>query len=574
MGDAEKPAGQSPNLLISQSPSSLIQWAARWHVAFLLLLAVLAFHASSTMGAFVINDDLAWVQRAAADAHKPWNAFVQPLFGDYYRPIPELLWTLNYCLWGFDFDGHQLMFILMWLAGVCVVYAVGCRLGGRIAGFAAATLIGLNDVYLAISSWKSWYTTLAEYVAVLACVWAALRWLEERRTRYAVTAAALAVVAVLSRELAPLVLSAVALFALVLPGFKAAGPEFRRRAVGWLIVWAVVTSGVLLALPSYRSSVSRLLKSEPAPASAAAGASVSHSAYVWTRFVGHARGIFGASTPGHRFGWGVSAYLVWFATLLAVLRPRRERPALSRRYHRVLLGAFLLGAVVLAAPGGAAMVWRAFGALGEKAQAFPMEAMEPVAAAILILAFCVTAFCGDRLDRMLGAWFVASFIPVLFLEHTSNAYHLLALTALVLFTARAIAGFAMDELFPAVARLRGRARAAPDNDARYLLVAIFAGLALIQIMMLRTNVQLADSQIRERVKFGRAMKDHVDRAIQDVLDHAGPAKRVWVGPKPYAELAGLILREKYGFEEEQVDRPDVNGPQFSDPLVPIRADSR
>ena len=128
-------------------------------MAFLALLALLALHAFSTMGVYVVSDDLAWVQRAAADAHRPWNAFVQPLFGDYYRPIPELVWTLNYRLWGFDFDGHQLMFILLWLAGVCAVYAVGCRLGGRIAGFAAAALIGLNDIYLLIASWKSWYTT-------------------------------------------------------------------------------------------------------------------------------------------------------------------------------------------------------------------------------------------------------------------------------------------------------------------------------------------------------------------------------------------------------------------------------
>jgi len=579
LGDWEKCGVQSPNLLITQSPNHLIQWAARWHVAFLALLVLLALHALSTMGVFVVNDDLAWVQRAAADAHQPWNAFVQPMFGDYYRPIPELVWTLNYRLWGFDFEGHQLMFILMWLAGVCAVYAVGCRLGGRIAGFAAAALIGLNDVYLVISSWKSWYTTLTEYVAVLACVWAALKWLEERRPRYAIAAAALAVIAVLSRELAPLVLSAVAFFTLVLPGFKTPGPA-RRRAAGWLVVWAAVTGGVLFALPSYRSSVSKWLKSGPAPASAAAGAQTSRAAYVWTRFVGHTRSIFGVSSRDHRFGWGLSCYLVWFATVLAALRARRERPALSRRYRRVLLGAFLLGTVLLATP------W-AIGAIGGetlpgahqqspfplKVQAFRLEYLEPAAAALLILLFCAAAFAGDLLDRMLGAWFVVSFTPVLFLEHTSNAYHLLALTALALFTARALPGFAHDELLPAVARLRGKAPAGGADDARYILVAIFAGLVFIQTMMLRTNVQLSDSEIRNRVAYGRAVKAHVDSAIQNVLENAGPARRVWVGPKPYAELAGLILQEKYGFKVERPNQPGLVGLQAYDPLVPIYTDA-
>jgi len=567
LSDSEKSGVQSPNLPITQSPNGLIQWAAQWHVAFFALLALLAVCAASTMGVFLVSDDLAWAQRAVADAHQPWNAFAaHPLFGDYFRPIPELLWTLNYRLWGFDFDGHQLMFILTWLAGVCAIYAVGCGLGGRIAGFAAAALIGLNDQYLLIASWKSWYTTLTEFVAVLACIWAALAWLEDRRLRYAVAAGVLAVTAVLSRELAPLVLSAVALFMLVLPGFKKQGTECRGRPVVWLIVWAAATCTVLIALPTYRSSVSELLKRNPSPASAAAGAEASRAAYVWTRFVSHTRSIFGVSTRDHRFGWGISRYLVWFAALLAVLRARRDRPALVRRYRQVLLGAFLLGTVLLAAP------W-AIGAAGEKVQAFSTENVQPAAAAILILLFCAAAFAGDRLDRMLGAWFVVSFVPLLFLEHKSNAYHLLALTALALFTARKLTGFVQDELLPAVARLRGKAPARADDDAQYMLVAIFAALAFIQIMTLRSNVQLADAEIANRVKFGRAMEARVDRAIQDVLKNAGPSRRVWIGPKPYAELAGLILHEKYGFEVQRLGQSEVNGPQISDPLVPVRPDT-
>ena len=81
-----------------------------------------------------------------------------------------------------------------------------------------------------------------------------------------------------------------------------------------------------------------------------------------------------------------------------------------------------------------------------------------------------------------------------------------------------------------------------DDDARYILVAIFAALVFVQVMMLRTNVQLSDSEIQKRVEHGRAMKARVDRAIEDVLKNAGPARRVWVAPKPYAELAGLIRR--------------------------------
>ena len=45
-------------------------------------------------------------------------------------------------------------------------------------------------------------------------------------------------------------------------------------------------------------------------------------------------------------------------------------------------------------------------------------------------------------------------------------------------------------------------------------------------------------------------------------------------PAPYAELAGLILQEKYGFKVQRTDQPGLIGPEFADPLVPIRADTR
>jgi hypothetical protein len=538
-----------------------VQWATRWHVAFLALLAVLTLLAFSTMGVYVVSDDLAWVQRAAADAHQPWNAFVQPLFGDYYRPIPELVWTLNYCLWGFDFDGHQLMFILLWLAGVCAVYLVGCRLGGRIAGFAAATLVGLNYFYLLIASWKSWYTTLTEFVAVLACVWLTLTWLERRRTRYAIASAVMAVVAVLSRELAPLVISAVVLAGIVLPNFKAAEEKGRRRAVMWLVVWAVVTAAVLLALPSYRHSVVLLLKKAQAPAAAATGgAKEIPGEYVWTRFVTHTQGIFEQG--------GISRCLVWFAALFGFLRVRRERPAFAKKYHRVLLGALALGVIVLGLP------W-AVGAIGRKANDVSMNCVQPAMSGILMLLFCAVAFAGDRADRMLGAWFLAGFAPILLLEHQSGAYHLLAFAALALFTARALAAFVQEEFLPAVARLRGKAPVDRADDARYALVGFLAVLLISQAWTLGTGVRMAERRkdgIQDRVRHGRDMKAHVDRAIDGVLKNACPARQVWVAPEPYAELAGLILREKYGFKVQRLDPPDVIGLQAFDPLVHICTD--
>ena len=564
-----------------------LQGAVHWHAPFLLLILFLAVHSLSTFGVFVVSDDLAWVQRAAADAHKPWEAFGKPVFGDYYRPIPNLVWLMNYYLWDFDFDGHQLMFILMWLAGVCLVYAVGCRLGGRVAGFAAASLVGLNDVYLLISSWKSWYTTLTEFVVVLAWTLCFMEWLETRRRGYWTASAALAVIGLLSRELAPLIIAAAVLVAVILPAFKSPGlsaeasgaaplPEAdpakagfsRKRAIRRLVAWAVVTVAVLCILPSYRNSLKSLLGPK-----AGGGAEVGRAEYVWERFAYHASGILDFQVNlRQKHGYGILRFLVWSAAAFAALRARQDRPAFAARYRRMLIGAFLLGGILFALPWGA-------DAFGSGARALATAWAEPIAGAIVLLIFCAVALAGDRWDRILGAWFLVSFVPVLFLEHKSGAYHLLAFTALALYTARKLAAFVKEELRPAAARLFGDAPAGPDDDARYILAGIFIALILGQALMLGANVRGTGPTIRARAAFGREREAEVNRAVGGVLRNAAPDRRVWVGrdtreePARYAELAGLILQEKYGFTLSRLDRAEMVGLRAFDTALRVYTDA-
>ena len=66
------------------------RWLRR-HGLFLLLLALLAWHCGQTFGVYVISDDITWLRRTVADAHRPWNALVEPLFSNYYRPV--------WCMW-------------------------------------------------------------------------------------------------------------------------------------------------------------------------------------------------------------------------------------------------------------------------------------------------------------------------------------------------------------------------------------------------------------------------------------------------------------------------------------------
>lgn len=498
----------------------------------LLLLALLAWHATRTFGTFVISDDLKWVQRAAEDAHRPWNVFGKPVFGEYYRPMANVVWLVNYGLWGFNFDGHQLMFILLWLAAVALAYAVGCRLAGPVAGCIAVALLGFNDIYLLLVSWKSWYTTLTELTVVLGWAWCYLRWLETRRRTLLGAWIALAVIGLLSRELAPLIISAGILVAQVLPEFRK--PE-RRRAAGWLALWAGVTVVLLMALPSYRSGALAVLGlGHAGPADAAATAGGPSSGVFFERFRSHTQSIF---------NFGLSRYLLLFAALVGLFHVRRGTLA---RWRVALLGACVLGGLLLALPGGA----QVFGK--EAAEAIGRYAPPIWNAALLLLALSAAA-AGDRWDRMLGAWFLVSFVPVLFLEHSSNAYHLLAFTALALYAGRHAAEFAREEIPALREGLRRGASRRPDEDARYALVLFLLALAVVQGAMLAGNVRRVGPEMKRRVAAGREMADTVRAAVEGVLAHADSGRTAWVVPEPYAELAGLILREEHGFAVRPLD---------------------
>ena len=89
-----------------------------------------------------------------------------------------------------------------------------------------------------MSSWKSWYTTLIEFVVVLAWTLCFMEWLESRKRGCWIASAALAVVGLLSRELAPPMIAAAAPATVVLLAFGAPGFG-RKRAIRRLVAWAL-----------------------------------------------------------------------------------------------------------------------------------------------------------------------------------------------------------------------------------------------------------------------------------------------------------------------------------------------
>jgi len=401
------------------------------HLPFLVLVGVLLVISSRTLGVYLLSDDLKWVERTVADARRPWRAFGAPLFANYYRPVPHLVWLVNYYIWGFDFAGHHAMFLAMWVAALWLLYGVGCRLGGRVAGLTAAALVGFNDVYLLIASWKSWYTTQCELAAVLAWAWFYMAWLKGRRRRDLVLWCTLAGVGPLSRELAPLVISACVLATAVLPLLrKAPCGVSKRRAWLTLAAWALLSAAALLALPSYRSAAKALLSfGHPADASVETVGSIEVSrGHIPSRLATHTHSML---------SFGLSKYLLLFAVAISLARSLRLRERLGGRYGRTMLGALLIGVAILAVPGSA----RASGEGGLLAYPGNLAGLFDL---ILLAGFVAAGFAGDRWERMLAAWFVAAYGPIMVLAHSSNAYHVLAFAALALYAGKTVGAFRIE----------------------------------------------------------------------------------------------------------------------------------
>ena len=547
----------------------------RRHVALFVLLAVLAALSFKTVDTYLLSDDLKWVERTVADAKQPWRAFGAPLFGSYFRPMPHLAWLINYYLWGFDFAAHHAMFLGMWLAIVALVYAVGQRLGGRVAGITAACLVGFNDIYLVIASWKSWYTTLVEMFAVLAWAWFYLGWLERRRRRDLVLWIVFAVIGLLSRELAPLIVSASVLVTLVLPAFRrkpegeeaasdrAAGPDLRRGAMA-LLIWLVVTCAALAVLPSYRNAALGLFAhGEQAVATTAGKPADVSPAYFPNRLRSHVHSMF---------AFGLSRYLLFFAVAHAAFRAFGWRKRLGQNYGAVMLAVLGAGVLVLGLRVNAA------GVLG--GDLFSIVADEGGYWLVLGL-LCVSVavgLMGKARDRMLAAWFAVAFLPIMVLLHSSNAYHMLAFTAMALFIARALAALVRDDIVPFAQRLRaGTARSSGRDDGSVptlratgcIAAALAIGFAVGQAWMLYRNVRLVRPAVSRRVAFGSEKLGQVKTAVRGILRDSGETRVAWLGEDAYGRIAGLMLQEEHGFTIKDIragERPLVGLRTFDSPL--------
>ena len=514
----------------------------RRHLAFMLLLMVLMWHCVQTFGVYVRADDFGWLERSAADAARPWNIFGKPVFGNYCRPVVNAIWLANWYVWGLNLRGYQLSLCLLWLAGIVLVYGVGCRLGGRVAGFTAAALLGLNDIHLLLVTWKSWFTALSEIALMAGWLWCFMVWLERRRRRHLTGWLVLAALGMMAKETAPLIVSGGVFMALVWPRlFRERGEALseghggRRRAALWLTVWAAATVCALLAMPAYRGMIASVL----GRGGAQEGTKAFSLAHFTAQFPFHASSIFGR---------GISRGLLLFAIVMNWWRGLKTRGQAGERPLRVLLGALIIGAVAVSLPAGAA-IW------DDAGKALAHEWLWPATAGLLFCGFVLTAAAGDKWDRVLAVWFVAAMAAILFFYKKTNAYHMLAFVALAVYVGRACARFAAELVIPAWRRRQGRLTAAAEDGPRLAVTVIFLLVCMHQGWMLGRNfymLHFGAQVIEKRVALGKTMRAEVQRAVDGVLADPAPDKRVWLARDEWERMAALELRTRHGFKVEDL----------------------
>jgi len=525
---------------------------ARAHLAFMLLLALLAWHGATSFGVYLHRDDFRWLHRTVADSSRPWNIFVEPLFSNYYRPVAHAIWLLDYYLWGFQFGGYQFNLVAIWLGGIILTYVVGTRLNGPLAGFVAAALLGLNNVHLMMVTWKSWVISLTEILLLLGWCTCFLSWVDGGRRARLAAWLALAALATLTKESAPLIVSAAFLVCVVArgeappPGGPGSSPLARRR---WLLltVWFAATGAVLLLLPSYRATLLGLVRGASPPAGAPREFS---TGYVWRNWCSHTASIFGR---------GIPIYLLLFAVLWALwsrLGIARARP---RRYATAFIGALTAGAVLLALPATVASHPLTAAALGKETAASLADHAGGVAAAIALTAFVVAALAGDLRDRLLGAWFAAAMAPILPFRLASNGYHMLAFVALSLYIGRHVAGFVETEGSLAWRRIRRRTGGDGQDLPRFLALAALVSLLGWTIWLLAGNLRFVHRErppeaLRGRpvatlpmyVERGREWRRRVEDAVAATLRDMAPARVAFVGDGDLEGVAALHLASRSG----------------------------
>ena len=123
----------------------------RWLFPLLLVCVCFGVYANSFTGSFVATDHIRWEERAWARGRSVTSMFrelLTPGRDAFYRPIPYMLYVIDYHLWGANPIGfHITNTVLHGAAGVLVYFLAAAILGYGLAPLAVALLFAVHPIH-------------------------------------------------------------------------------------------------------------------------------------------------------------------------------------------------------------------------------------------------------------------------------------------------------------------------------------------------------------------------------------------------------------------------------------------
>ncbi len=173
-----KPAKQTEIASQTQGSAGLNTWSEKlwwlWGplVAFIVGLPLLRVYFS--------GEDFQFVQFAASG-----KAFYEPAQNLFYRPLPNLLWQLDYALWGLHAGGYHLTNLLLHALNAVLVGLLGRRLGlGRAGAGLAAGVFALHPLHTEPVAWLAARPDLAATALAMLSLLAFLKWCDRQQPQF------------------------------------------------------------------------------------------------------------------------------------------------------------------------------------------------------------------------------------------------------------------------------------------------------------------------------------------------------------------------------------------------------
>ncbi len=217
----------------------------------LTLLFIIAVYFQSISHPFSHFDDPFIVEYYGTNSALSFLDVITPGGGFYYRPLITLSYWLDFRLWGLDPTFMHLENIIVHLANVLLVFLIASRLPVsskiRSLPYLGALIFGLHPINSEPVNWVAGRTDVFAGMFVLLAIYCLIWSLEEQLTYLAVLAYGVALVGILTKETAIMIIPAALLVTICWPVVSQNVAQHKTWRLRFILV-SIVTSSCFVSL--------------------------------------------------------------------------------------------------------------------------------------------------------------------------------------------------------------------------------------------------------------------------------------------------------------------------------------